>query len=158
MSEQQEPDFRFSSELSYLGMLDEFRKAHVEQNDRLESFGSNIWFPDITASFPNFGNSQFSRKNAKDESLYINEESPEIQIFTRDDHADIRVNVPEINIIDEFPEAVCKYTLAFESVCTRLGLRPGVIQFNLGVTWITHEQLDEIPNALEAEIEFPVHP
>lgn len=160
MSEQQEQeqDFRFSSELSYMGMLDDFAKNNVEQNDRVESFGSNIWFPDITGSFPNFGNSKFSRASAKDDSLYINEESPEVQVFNRSGVTDIRVNLNEVNIIDELPEIMCRYALAFENICTRQATRPGVIQFNLGVLWSTEEQVEEIAEMLQAQIAFPVHP
>ena len=154
----EETDIRFSSELSYLGMLDEFSKAHVLQNDRAESFGSNIWFPDISQSFPNFGNSNFSRQDARDDSLYVNEESPELQLFHREGVTDMRVEIREVNLIDELPEAICKYTLAFESICTRANTKPGVIAFNLGITWSTEDQLKEIPSALEEEIAFPVHP
>ena len=76
MSEQQEQDPRFGSELSYLGMLDDLARNNVEQNDRVESFGSNIWFPDISLSFPNFGNSEFNRADAKKDALYLNEDCP----------------------------------------------------------------------------------
>jgi len=157
MSEEQ-PDFRFSSELSYLGMLDEFRNGNIAQNDRVESFGSNIWFPDISSSFPNFGNSEFSRKDAKDGALYINEDCPEVQVWTRGTISDMRIVLDEVNLMDEFPELVCKYTLAFENICTRLNTKPGVISFNLGITWMTPDQVDLIQQKLEEQIEFPVHP
>ena len=159
MSEQQqEQDFRFSSELSYMGMLDDFAKNNVEQNSRVENFGSNIWFPDITGSFPNFGNSVFSRAAAKDEALYVNEESPEVQLFNRDGVTDIRVNIDEGNIITDLPFIICKYTLAFENICTRQSTKPGVIQFNLGVLWATEEQVEEIADMLGKQINFPIHP
>ena len=158
MSEQQEQDPRFGSELSYLGMLDDLARNNVEQNDRVESFGSNIWFPDISLSFPNFGNSEFSRATAKTDALYINEDCPEIQAFHRDGITDIRVNIDEVNLVDEFPEAVCKYTLAFENMCTKAGTKPGVIQFNLGVSWVTEEQVENIAGMLEKQIGFPTHP
>jgi len=159
MSEQeQQQDFRFSSELSYMGMLDDFAKNNVEQNERVENFGSNIWFPDVTGSFPNFGNSVFSRTTAKDDSLYINEESPEIQLFNREGKTDMRINLPEINLIDELPEAICKYALAFEAICTRQTSKPGVIQFNIGVSWATEEQVEGIAEMLKGTVEFPVHP
>ena len=159
MSEQeQQQDFRFSSELSYMGMLDDFAKNNVEQNERVENFGSNIWFPDITGSFPNFGNAKFNRSDAKDAALYINEESPDVQTFTREGKTDLRINMPEINLVDELPEAICKYALAFESMCTRQGTSPGVIQFNIGVSWATEEQVEGIAEILQSTIEFPVHP
>ena len=158
MSEQQEQDPRFGSELSYLGMLDDIARNNVEQNDRVESFGSNIWFPDISLSFPNFGNSEFNRADAKKDALYINEDCPEIQTFKREGLMDIRVNIEEINLVDEFPEAVCKYALAFENMCTKAGIKPGVIQFNLGIVWAAEEQVESIAEMLQAQITFPVHP
>ena len=66
--------------------------------------------------------------------------------------------VDEVNLIDEFPEAVCKYTLAFENMCTKAGTKPGVIQFNLGISWVTEEQVENIAGMLEKEIAFPTHP
>ena len=71
---------------------------------------------------------------------------------------DVRVNIEEINLVDEFPEAVCKYTLAFENMCTKAGTKPGVIQFNLGIVWATEEQVENIAEILQAQITFPIHP
>jgi|TARA_B110000977_G_scaffold62982_1_gene85595 hypothetical protein len=158
MSEEQQQDPRFSSELSYLGMLDDLARNNVEQNERVESFGSNIWFPDIGQSFPNFGNSEFDRSTAKDDSLYINEDTAGVQFFVRGKVGDLRINVPETNLIDEFPEMVCKYTLAFENMCTRNAVKTGVIQFNIGVTWVTLDQVEQIADILQQSIEFPSHP
>ena len=70
----------------------------------------------------------------------------------------MRIVLDEVNLMDEFPELVCKYTLAFENICTRLNTKPGVISFNLGITWMTPDQVDLIQQKLEEQIEFPVHP
>ena len=53
---------------------------------------------------------------------------------------------------------VYNFTLAFENMCTTAGTKPGVIQFNLGVSWVTEEQVENIAGMLEKQIGFPTHP
>ena len=43
-------------------------------------------------------------------------------------------------------------------MCTKAGTKPGVIQFNLGVSWVTEEQVENIAGMLEKQIGFPTHP
>ena len=74
MSEEQEPDPRFGSELTYLQMLKNFQDSAGNIDGRRETFGSNVWFPDLGMSFPNFGSCSFSRKEAKQKSYTLQEE------------------------------------------------------------------------------------
>jgi len=157
MSEEQEPDPRFGSELTYLQMLKNFQDAAGNINGRRETFGSNVWFPDLGMSFPNFGSCSFSRREAKQESYTLQEEDVG-QLYVRDKFLDIRINIDEINLFTELPKKICTYALALESFAVEKDLRPGVLIFNIGIVWSTEEEFDSITNQLETEISFPIHP
>ena len=157
MSEEQEPDPRFGSELTYLQMLKNFQDSAGNIDGRRETFGSNVWFPDLGMSFPNFGSCSFSRKEAKQKSYTLQEEDVG-QPYVRGEFLDIRINIDETNLFTELPKSICTYALALEAFAVERDLRPGVLIFNIGTVWSTEEEFESITDKLQTEISFPIHP
>lgn len=156
MSEEKQPDPKFSSELTYLQMLKNFHDAAQPVGERMESFGANVWFPDLALSFPNFGSCDFSRKEAKKDSWAVTDDVG--QLYARGEYLDYRINIDDSNIFTELPKAICTYALALEGFATERELRPGILAFNIGILWSDSDQYNTIEDKLQQEISFPVHP